>query len=141
MFSLFAGQLIPSATLTNTAAHNGIKPPAVIQTLAIVITEGLIRQDTGKMVRLYTDTRAMDTALQETPEVFQAVGLGFAAHTLNRVVDHFVLKFVETFIRFQRIGKDRGPGQNVIAYLRAARRLAAPFQDAHDGGFVLTARA
>ena len=37
---------------------------------------------------------------------------------LNPVVDYFVLEFVETFVRFQRIGEDRRTSQHVLADFR-----------------------
>src|ERR1017187_7200245 len=92
-------------------------PLAIVQALAGIVAECLFIKIPEKVKRLHADIGAMDTALQQRPEVLQTVGMDFTAHVLYRVVDHFVLKFVKPFIRFQGIGKDRGPGENMIPNL------------------------
>jgi hypothetical protein len=39
----------------------------------------------------------------------------FTINVCNRVVDHFVLEFVQAIVGFQRIGKDRRTGKYVLA--------------------------
>ena len=104
------------------------------------------------MERLHADIGSIQAALNQGPEVFQPVRVDFAANVLYRVVNHFMLKLVQAFVRFQRVSKQRGPGENVVAdfrlqslFLRVpdnlGTHLATALQDPHDGGFVLAAGA
>ena len=109
------------------------------------------------MERLNAHVGSMYTTLQEAPEIFQTVRVDFAPDVFNGVVHDFMLEFVKPFIRFQGIGENGGPGENVVPNLGLQRllfrvldnlytdlatdALGSAFQDAHHRCFILATRA
>ncbi len=56
-----------------------------------------------QMKRLDTDVGSIQTTLEQRPKVFQPVGVNLAVYVLDGVVDHLVLKLIESFVRLQGI--------------------------------------
>src|ERR1017187_7951709 len=100
------------------------------------------------MERFDRNVGAMNAALQERPEVFQPVGMDFAVHVGHSMVNNFMLKFVKALVGLERVGEDRGTGQDVLPDFGLKRllfavwnygraHLAAALKNAHYGGLVL----
>jgi hypothetical protein len=107
-----------------------------------------MRQDSGTVKWFNADIRAVDAALQKTPEVLKAVGVNATVDVLNRMVDHLMRELSgQSLIGKQRVSIERGTRFDVFAYLRlqgflsAVRNnrsadLTAALQDSHHGRFV-----
>src|SRR5438128_452165 len=82
------------------------------------------------MKRFDTDIGSVDTALQQRPEVFHAVGVNLAVNVSNRVVDHLMrVVTLKTAIGKQRIAVQRGTRFNVLSNLRLKRITLAARND------------
>ena len=81
------------------------------------------------MERLDADVGSADAALQQRPEVLQAVGVNLAVHVRYGVVDDLmrVVGF-QPFVRQQRIGVERGTGFNVLSDF-GLKRAFLPVRD------------
>ena len=108
------------------------------------------------MERFHAHVGSLERAFEQTPEVFQPVGMNVAFHIGYGVVDHLVLKLIKTLVGFQSISEDRGASKDVIAEFalqgflfgvvydlgaHPASALSAAFQNAHHGSLVLAASA
>jgi len=62
--------------------------------------------------------RAADASLQKRPEIFQTVGMYLAVNILDGVIHNAVLKLVQTLVRIEVIGVERGTGFDVLADFR-----------------------
>src|ERR1035437_1193333 len=72
-----------------------------------VVAESLFIDIAEQVERLNADVRAMQTALQETPEILHGVGVDVPIHVFDGVVDDGVLIIAfKTIIGFQFIAKD-----------------------------------
>ena len=59
----------------------------IVYIVAVVVTEGLLIKVTEQMKRLNRNVGSADTALQETPEVLNAVCVDSALGIAHRVID------------------------------------------------------
>jgi hypothetical protein len=102
--------------------------------------------------RLNANVGPIEAALQQRPEIFQPVGVDFAANVLHGVVNYFMLKFIESTVGLQRIREQRGPGENILANFgllglflgivnNLGPNLAATLKDSHHGSLIFSARA
>src|SRR5688572_25030947 len=78
--------------------------------------------------------------------------MNFAENILYGVINNLMLKFVQTFVRFQGIGEDGGTRNDMLTDFRLKRvllavrdnlnaDLSATFQDSHNSSLILTASA
>ena len=100
---LLASQNVPGELLADDQPHRNIEALAVIQRLtfiilAIVVAKHLLIRIAEQMERLHADIRALQFALNQRPEVLQAVGVDVAANVFDGVVDDLMLEFIETFV-------------------------------------------
>jgi hypothetical protein len=121
--------------------------------LAVVVAKCLFIDIPEQVEGADTNVGAMQTTLQETPEVLNRVGVDIAVHILHGVVDDGVLILVfKPVVRLQFISEDRGSGFDVLADLLLQFRLAAVINDhcphipvtfnhAEDYGLILSTRA
>ena len=80
---------------------------AVVAQFAQVVGEQPLVQIAEQVERLDADVGAMQTALQQAPEVFDGVGVGVPVHVLNRVVDDFVRVIsIETLVGRKLVAED-----------------------------------
>src|SRR5437016_13118851 len=105
------------------------------------------------MERLHAHIGSVQTALQQTPEVFHAIGVNFAVHIFNGVIDDGVVVVrVQPFIGLKFIAVDRCSCFYVLTNLRLQSRLTAVIHNecphvtaalhhAHDHGFIFSASA
>ncbi len=117
----------------------------------MIVAEHLFVQISEEMEWLGADIGAFESALEETPEVFEAVGVDLTVNVTLGMVDDLMHKiFVQSLIGEKRIGVNRTASRNVISdfaldgSLAAIRNhvrtdFAAALQDSHDRGFVLGA--
>ncbi len=147
--------MTPGQSLPDDLADCEIKPVKVVQrcavfVLAVVVAKHLLIEITEQVEWFDADVRALQTALQETPEVLHSIRVDLPANVLDGVIYNLVLEFVQAIIGLKGIGKQRGTGFDVLADFSldmclAPRRdngcpnLAATFKDAHHDGFILAA--
>src|SRR5947199_7701379 len=98
---------------------------------------------------LDTNVGSIDTALQQTPEVFQSVGVDCAINVGHRVINNLVgVLSGQTFVRKQFIGVERGASFDALFDFLLHDLLAAvfdyngldssaPLDEADNGSFVL----
>ena len=151
-FHRFAGELIPRKPLANNLADGKVKALAVVHALAIVVPERLLVQIPEQMIRFDGNVRTAKRSLEQAPEILQSIGVNFTANILDSMVNHFVLKLAQSFIRFQRIGEERRTRQHVLTnfglkglllpiWYNLGNDLAAALQDSHNGRLVFAASA
>jgi len=100
---------------------------------AEVITENLFVKVAEKMERFDRNISAFELALEQTPEVFEAVGMNLPVNISLGVVDYLMLKsvFVNSHVGHERIGIDRTARLDVSLDVLVEEML---FAIAHDGG-------
>jgi len=92
-----------------------LKASAVIWQLAEVVPKNLFIEVTEKMERFDANVGALQSALQETPEIFESVGMHLAVHVAFRVVNHVVgIIADETFVGLQSVSEQGGHGSNIL---------------------------
>ncbi len=102
-----------------------------------------------EMERLGADIGALESPLEETPEVFESIGMNLPVNVAFGMVNDLVDKIlVQSLIGEKRIRVNRTASRNVIfdfalnRFLAAIRNhtradLSTTFQDSHDRSFVL----
>src|SRR6185437_2168297 len=81
------------------------------------------------MKRLYRNIRAMQSALHQTPEVFESVCMYAATDVFNGMIYHFMLViFIQSCVGLERIGIESRASLNVLPDQRLQINLA-PFVD------------
>ncbi len=154
---VLADHLLVREPAPNDVSHDGDEPFGV-RHLPRVEPKGLLVQVPEQVERFDTHVRPAQRALQERPEVFQAVRVDLALSILLGVVNHFVdVVCAELVVGRQRIGEHLGPRLDVLANLRGEDATAhvrnvpedhaamsigtMPFEQAHDGGLPHAARS
>src|SRR5665213_2744328 len=69
------------------------------------------------MKRLNANIRAADGTLQETPEVLQTIRMDRSVNVLLGMVHDFMGVFIQTIVRFQRIGVQFRSRRDVLTNL------------------------
>jgi hypothetical protein len=111
--------------LPNNLANGKVKALGIVHVLAIVEAKRLPIDIAEQVVRFDRNIGAVDSALQETPEVFQPVSVDILSDIFHSVVDNFMrVLFRESVIRLQRIAINRRPSFNILAYQRLQLALA-----------------
>jgi hypothetical protein len=143
----------PRKSLADNVGNGEIKAASVIKVFAVVVPEHLLIKVTEQMERFHANVGSRNPALEETPEVFKAVGVYATVYILSRVVNCLVRVLArQTFIREQGIGIECRAGGYVLSYFLLQDFLAtagndgctnftAAFQDAHNGGLVFGPRS
>ena len=81
----FASEFRVSEAFTNDLPYEVAKPVCIGHRQTVVIAEGLLVNIAEQVERLNRNVGAIDTALQEAPEVFAVVSMAiFPGHTLQR---------------------------------------------------------
>jgi hypothetical protein len=153
---LFACELAPRQALPDDLANHDIEAVAISH-LAVVIAKRLFVKIAEQMEGLDADVRAIQAALYERPEILKPVRVDLVANIFHGMVNHFMLKFIQTFVGFQSIGEQCRARKDMLTHFGlqclflaiihnldanlAAGALAAALQNPHDGGFILAARA
>src|SRR6266404_111418 len=144
-----ASQLFVGEATTSDMRHHTMKALVIMRRLTIVVAEYLLVQVTKHMERFDRNVRALQSALEQAPEVFESICVDLPLNIAFRVVNRLVNKvlIVQSLIRKKGIGVDRALGFDVSANLglqmmlttkRNNRRsnLTAALQHAHDGQLV-----
>jgi hypothetical protein len=154
----FAGYFRPGQPLSYDLAHGEIETFPVRQgrtavILAIVEPKCLFVQVPEQVERFYAHIGAVEATLQETPEVLHRVRVDIAANIFHGVVNHLMgVVSLQSVIGQKEVSVYRAPGfdvrpnfglQGLLSAIRYNLRanLAATFNDAEDGGLILSARA
>jgi hypothetical protein len=96
-------------------ASSGVQESSAVLNLTSVEPEGLLVQITEEMEGLNTHIGTLDRPLEQTPEVFQAVGVDLTPDITLSVVDHLVLIGVpEISVGLERVGENFGTFHNLL---------------------------
>jgi hypothetical protein len=152
-FVILAGYLVIREALSEDVARNTLEASAVMEQLAEVVSENLLIQIAEQMERLDTNVRSLESALEETPKVFQAVRVNLAINVPLGMVNHAVRVIAaQTFIGLQSVSEQRGHWSYVFSDFAVNERLSAvinhlcsdfsaTLQKSHDGDFIVWATA
>ncbi len=114
----------------------------------MIVAEHLFVQIPEEVERLGADVGAFQSALEETPKVFETIGVDLPVNVPFGMVNYLVRKILaQSLIREKCIGVNRTASRNVVsdfaldgslAPIRNYRctDLAPAFQDSHDRSFV-----
>ena len=112
---VFAGYFGVGKTLAYNLRYRQVKAVR-ITSLAIVETKSLLIEITEKMKRFYRNIRAIDSALQQTPEVFDAVSVNDSVNVSLRMIDHLMSVFIlKVPVRAQRVRVNMRTRFNVLS--------------------------
>jgi hypothetical protein len=89
----FSCEAIPSEALADNLTHGEVEALEVLQQCSVLALAVVVAE------RFDAHVRALQAALQKTPEVFESVGVDVPANVFNRVIDHLVLEFGQAIIR------------------------------------------
>src|SRR6266849_1239593 len=143
-----ASQFLISEATASDMRHDTMKAFAIMRQVPIVITEYLFVQIAEHVERFHRNIRALKTALEKAPEVFQSVCVNLSVHVALRVVNRLVNEIpIQSLIRQERIAVDRAlrfdvspnlPLQMILATERndSGSNLSTALQHAHDGQLV-----
>lgn len=148
----FSGDFRVGETFAENMRENVIKSLAVVNrgffASAIVETESLFIQIPEQVERFDANIGSLETALQQAPVVFEAVGVHVPTHVFVGVVNHFVSELtIEVIIGRQLIGeKNRISGYVLTNFLvhgvfasvlgHGGANFTAPFHESDNKGFV-----
>lgn len=129
-----------------------LEAKSIVSQSTKVVPEHLFIQIPKQVEGFDADICALQLALEQTPKVFESVGVNLSVNVSFRVVDNLMLESLglESLIGHERICVDRAPRFDVSANVSLQRVLfaiadygganfTATFQNAHDGGFVFGA--
>jgi len=119
---------------------------------AIVVAENLFIQVAEQMKWLDRNISSLQSALDQTPEVFHSVGVNLSVNVALGVVNDLVLEalLLESHVGHERIGVDRAASRDVGAYVGlqemflaiaddSGANLTTAFKNALNSSFVLGA--
>jgi len=94
-----------------------LETKSIVRQFAEVVPEHLFVQIPEQMELFHAHVGSLESALQETPEVFEAVGMNLPVNVFFRMVNHLVLEslFLESLIGHECIGVDRAACFDVSA--------------------------
>src|SRR5437016_5026651 len=122
-FRSLTGQLIEREALADNLTDSQIESVLVIEAQAVIAPKSLLIQITEQVEGLDRNVCTVNAPFEETPEIFQSVRVNLTANVFHRVVDHFVLEFIQSVIRFQSIGEESGTGKHMLADFAMERFL------------------
>jgi len=152
----FPGEFFVHNALADDSRDGQVEAFPIVHLATIVITEHLLIQVAEEMEGLDRNVSSLKRPLQETPEIFQSVGMDFATNVFYGMVNHFMLKLTQSLIRLKGVSEDRRSGDNVFAKFRLERllfcarndlhahsavALSAALKNAHNRSFVFSASA
>ena len=130
-FSHLAGDFGPSETFANDLPYSQIESVTVSQIFAMVEAESLFVQITEQVERFDRNVGSVDTSLQETPEVFESVGVNVPFRVLLRVVDYFVgILQTKPTVGIESVGEHFRPWRYFLANLRLKDAFLGALHDA-----------
>ena len=138
--------------LSDYVRGNVLETKSIVSQFPQVEAEHLLIQIPKEVEGFHAHVGSLDAALQETPEVFESVGVNLPVNVLLGMVDYLMLKILmlQALIGKQRIGIDRAVCLDVTANLSLHNVLAASgnhgsanfstaFKNAHYWGLVFGA--
>lgn len=103
------------------------KKANLVRHLAVVESERLLVEVSEQVKRLNRNIRALDAALQETPEILKSIRMNVAFDILNRVVNHLVNVLIHSYVGTKRIGYQLRALRNVLSDRLVNDMLLAAF--------------
>ncbi len=129
-----------------------LETKSIMSQSAKVVAEYLFVQIPEQVEGLHADIGAFQLALEQTPKVFESVGMHLPVNVFFSMVNNLVLEplLLESLIGHEGIGVDRTPRFDVSANLslqsmffaiadHGGANLTATFQNPHNSGFVFGA--
>ena len=134
-----ASQLLVSDSAVCDMRHSHLKALIIANEVlfggTIVVAEYLFVYIAEQVKRLYRNVRALQSALEKAPKVFESVGVDLSLNIPFRVVNRFVRKVrIQTLIGHKRIGVDRAFGCDMSANLPLQVMLATRRNDVRRVG-------
>src|SRR6266850_7590070 len=113
-----ASQLLVGDSTVCDMRHSHLKAVAISDEVlfsgAIVVAEYLLVYVAEQVKRLYRNVRALQSALEQAPKVFQSIGMDLPFNVPFRMVNRFMCKIrIESLIGHERVGVDRALGCDV----------------------------
>src|ERR1035441_3477664 len=123
-----AGEFRIGEALAHAFANQITEAVRASQRQAIIITKRLFIDIPEQVERLYAHVGAVQSALQQTPEILDTVGVDIAIHVRFHVVDYVMGEIgLKPEVRLQFVGENVGTRFNVlvdVGYQRTALRIA-----------------
>jgi len=129
-----------------------LETKSTVSQFAEVIAKHLLIQIAERVERFNTDICALESALEQAPEVFESVGVNLPINVAFRVVDYLMLEILmlQALIGKKRVSVDRAASFHMAANLglndmlaasgnEAGANFATTFENAHHSGFVFGA--
>jgi hypothetical protein len=85
-----SGEFGVGKTLTSRSAHGKVKASKIVPPSAVVEAKDLFRKVSVKMKRFNGNISTGQIALHQRPEVFEAIGVNFAANIFNGMIDRLM---------------------------------------------------
>ena len=124
--SNLAGDFGPGQTLSYDLSNSQIKAVTVVHVPAVIEPKRLLIDVAEQVERLDADIGAVQSALQEAPEVLHTIGVYVLIHVLDRVIDDGMFVFgLQSVVREQFVGEDRSASLDVLFNLRLQFFLSA----------------
>src|SRR5665213_730210 len=114
-FSLLRDQFVIRQSLAGDFCAEEFKPLRIGHVLPRVVAEHLFVHIAVQVERLNRNIRALQSALQERPEVFHPVRVNLTIHVSLCMIDDLMSVFIKTVIRFQFVAVDGRSRFNVLA--------------------------
>src|ERR1039457_3958725 len=125
----FPCELLVSETATNNLAHRVDKAITICHVPVVVVVDFLVKV-AEQVERLDRNVGTFQRTLEQAPEILQSVGVNTAVHVLKRMVNHGMLKLIQSVVRLKRIAVDARSGFHVLADQLLKFRLAAGIANA-----------
>ena len=114
-----AGQFAIGESLAAHVAHRRFKPGLIVHALAVVVPERLFVKIAEQVERFHAHIGTADTALQQAPEVFKAIGMNTTIHILDSMIHNLVgVVGSQSFVGEQRIRVESRTRFDMLSDLR-----------------------
>src|SRR6266516_3332283 len=134
---LFASQLLESQTLAHDVTRSLDEAFRVLN-LAVIESESLLVKVAEKMKWLYRNISSTEGSLEQTPKVFNSVGVNDSVNVPLGMIDHFVgVILIKLSIRAKRIAVNSRASLDVFGHL-AVERLALGVWHNHSPNLAMT---
>src|SRR2546428_3186926 len=118
--------------LSEKVRSDMLKASAIVRQFPEVVAKHLFIQIPEQMKRFDAHVGALNAALENAPEIFEAVGMNAALHiSASMVNDAVLVMMLQALIGHERIGINGASGLDILLDLLLQRTLAAIGN--HDG--------
>src|ERR1017187_2624093 len=97
---ILAGQMFVGQSLPGDLGERQHEASVIVHVFPIVVAERLLVQIPEQVEGFHGNVGAVQPALEQRPEVLQAVGVDLAVHIPHGVVNHLMLELIQPFVGF-----------------------------------------